>query len=144
MRIIGLDVGKKRIGVAVSDESGICATAIEVVQRHSKEKDDLKWLKDLIAEYEGEEVVVGLPVNMNGQLGDSANETLKYVEAIKSKINLPVKTWDERLSTVQGERILLEADLSRKKRKGIIDKLSAQIILQSYLDHRAHLRDEAK
>jgi putative Holliday junction resolvase len=144
MRIIGLDVGKRRIGVAVSDESGVCATAIEVVDRRSMKKDEFKWLTDLVDEYQGEEVVVGLPVNMNGQLGDSANETLKYVEHIKDKINIPVKTWDERLSTVQGERILLEADLSRKKRKGIIDKLSAQIILQSYLDYRAHLKDEAK
>ena len=140
MRILCLDVGKRRIGVAVSDETEVCATVLTTVERGRTNGKDFAWLKDLVAEYQVKEVVVGLPVNMNGQLGDSAAEILRYAEIIQKRINLPVKTWDERLSTVQGERILLEADLSRKKRKKLIDKLSAQIILQSYLDHRSRLK----
>ncbi|MBI3990664.1 MAG: Holliday junction resolvase RuvX [Candidatus Omnitrophica bacterium] len=140
MRIVGLDVGKRRIGVAISDEMEVCASTLKVVELRPGKEENLEWLKEIVSEYDVKEIVVGLPINLNGKLGSSAEEVLKYVEKIQKEIAIPVKTWDERLTTVQSERVLLEADLSRKKRKKLIDKLSAQIILQSYLYHRSRLR----
>lgn len=132
MRKMALDVGTKTIGVALSDPLGWTAQGLEVISRRKLEV-DLKRLKEICAEYEVTEIVVGLPKNMNGTLGPKAQEILNFVAVLKEALGLPVVTWDERLSTVAAQRALLEADLSRSKRKKVIDKMAAVIILQGYL-----------
>lgn len=132
-RILGLDVGDKRIGVAVSDAFGWTAQAVKVINRDSLEK-DVAELQKIIETYAVEEIVVGLPKNMDGSMGERATRTTLYSEQLKEALRLPVVLWDERLSTVAATRTLLEADLSRRKRKQVIDKLAAVIILQGYLD----------
>lgn len=133
MRILGLDVGSKRIGIALSDEMGWTAQGKGALIRKGMSK-DIEEISQLVAQYGVEEIVVGLPLNMNGSLGVGAREVLSFIEKIKGPIGLPIKTWDERLSTVAVERTLLEGDVSRKKRKNVIDKLAAVFILQGYLD----------
>ena len=135
MRIMGLDVGDKTIGVALSDALGWTAQGLEVIRRSSLEK-DLKRLGEIIKEYEVEEILVGLPKNMNGTLGERANLTMEFGETLKEAFMLPVNFWDERLSTVEAERILIQGDMSRAKRKKVIDKMAASVILQSYLTSR--------
>lgn len=130
---MGLDLGEKTIGVAMSDPLGLTAQGIRVIKRSSK---DLEELKSLITEYEVTEIVVGLPRHMNGTLGDRALLTQKFASRLEQTFQLPVTLWDERLSTVGAERALLEADVSRAKRKKIIDKMAAVFILQGYLDSR--------
>jgi putative Holliday junction resolvase len=130
---MGLDLGEKTIGVAMSDPLGLTAQGIKVIKRSSK---DLEELKSLITEYEVTEIVVGLPRHMNGTLGDRALLTQKFASRLEQTFQLPVTLWDERLSTVGAERALLEADVSRAKRKKIIDKMAAVFILQGYLDSR--------
>lgn len=136
MRILGLDIGDKTIGVAISDEMGWTAQALKTIRRNGSKK-EISELKELIEEYEAKEILVGLPKNMDGSLGFQAKKVLAFVERLKSSLSLPILLWDERLSTVRAERTLLEADLSRKKRKGLRDKLAAQFILQGYLDRKA-------
>ncbi len=133
MRILGLDVGSKTIGVAVSDELNLIAQGVTTLKRKGLRL-DIKDLLKMIEELKVEKVVVGLPKNMNGSLGPSAKMVLSLVEELKKFVDLPVITWDERLSTVAAERVLLQADLSRSKRKKHIDKVAAAIILQGYLD----------
>ena len=135
MRILGLDVGTKRIGLAVSDELLFTAQGMETVYRRELAQ-DLDELKKIIEENNAEEIVVGFPLNMNGTAGPKAKEILEFIENLSKVIKVPVKTWDERLTTVQAERALLEADMSRAKRKRLVDKLAAQLILQGYLDSR--------
>jgi len=135
MRIMGLDVGDKTIGVALSDLFGWTAQGLEVIRRDVLEK-DLARLQQIIQDYEVEEIVVGLPKNMNGTLGERAEKVLALVEILKEKFSLPVKTWDERLSTVEAEKMLIKADVSRAKRKKVIDKMAACVILQGYLTSR--------
>ena len=139
MRILGLDMGEKRIGVAISDGLGITAQCLDVITRKGLEE-DTKELNNIIETHKVVEIVVGLPINMNGTRGDAANKVIEFVHSIKDYIKIPVKTWDERLTTSQGEKILIGADVSRKKRKKIIDKLAAQILLQSYMDYKKGLR----
>ena len=136
MRIMALDVGTKRIGVAMSDELFLTAQGAETLYRMALDADLAKIKK--IAEANGVgEIVVGLPINMNGTYGAKAKEVIEFMDNLAKAVTpLPVKTWDERLTTVQAERTLLEADVTRSKRKKAIDKLAAQIILQSYLDSR--------
>lgn len=133
MRIMALDVGSRTIGIACSDALLMTAQGIETIRRTSLEN-DFNRLRELISEYEVHELVVGMPKNMNGTKGDRAEKTEEFVEKMKAVIDLPVTFWDERLSTVMAERQLIAADVSRKKRKGIIDKMAAVVILQSYLD----------
>lgn len=135
MRIMGLDVGDKTIGVALSDALGWTAQGLEVIRRSTLDK-DLERLQEIIKEYEVEEIVVGLPKNMNGTLGERAQKVLDLVEIFKESLGLPIKLWDERLSTVEAERMLIQADVSRAKRKKVIDKMAACVILQSYLTSR--------
>ncbi len=139
MRILALDVGERRIGTAISDGLGITAQCLNVITRKGLEE-DTKELNTIIETYKVVEIVVGLPVNMNGTRGDAANNVIEFVHSIKDYIKIPVKMWDERLTTSQGEKILIGADVSRKKRKKIIDKLAAQILLQSYMDYKKGLR----
>lgn len=133
MRIMALDVGSRTIGIACSDALLMTAQGIETIRRTSLEN-DFNRLRELISEYEVHELVVGMPKNMNGTKGDRAEKTEEFVGKMKAVIDLPVTFWDERLSTVMAERQLIAADVSRKKRKGIIDKMAAVVILQGYLD----------
>ena len=133
MRIMSLDVGSRTIGIACSDALLMTAQGIETIRRTSLEK-DFNRLQELIAEYEVHELVVGMPKNMNCTKGERAEKTEEFVEKMKEVIDLPVTYWDERLSTVMAERQLIAADVSRKKRKSVIDKMAAVVILQGYLD----------
>ena len=133
MRIMALDVGSRTIGIACSDALLLTAQGIETIRRTSLEK-DFNRLRELISEYEVHELVVGMPKHLNGTKGDRADKTEEFVEKMKAVIDLPVTFWDERLSTVMAERQLIAADVSRKKRKGVIDKMAAVVILQGYLD----------
>lgn len=130
---MALDVGSRTIGIACSDALLMTAQGIETIRRTSLEN-DFNRLRELISEYEVHELVVGMPKNMNGTNGERAEKTEEFVEKMKAVIDLPVTFWDERLSTVMAERQLIAADVSRKKRKGIIDKMAAVVILQGYLD----------
>ena len=133
MRSMSLDVGSRTIGIACSDALLMTAQGIETIRRTSLEK-DFNRLQELITEYEVHELVVGMPKNMNGTKGERAEKTEEFVEKMKEVIDLPVTYWDERLSTVMAERQLIAADVSRKKRKSVIDKMAAVVILQGYLD----------
>ena len=133
MRIMSLDVGSRTIGIACSDALLMTAQGIETIRRTSLEK-DFNRLQELITEYQVHELVVGMPKNMNGTKGERAEKTEEFVEKMKEVIDLPVTYWDERLSTVMAERQLIAADVSRKKRKSVIDKMAAVVILQGYLD----------
>ncbi|NJP36550.1 Holliday junction resolvase RuvX [Alkalicoccus luteus] len=135
MRTAGLDVGTKTIGVAVSDAFGWTAQGVKTVRR-TDEETDLHELKQLFSEHEVSAVVVGLPKNMNGTLGPSAELCMAFAEMIRRELELPVEMWDERLSTSAAEKMLVGADVSRKKRKKVIDKMAAVMILQNYLDSR--------
>ena len=130
---MALDVGSRTIGIACSDALLMTAQGIETIRRTSLEN-DFNRLRELISEYEVHELVVGMPKNMNGTKGERAEKTEELVEKMKAVIDLPVTFWDERLSTVMAERQLIAADVSRKKRKGVIDKMAAVVILQGYLD----------
>ncbi len=130
---MGLDVGTRTIGIAISDELGLTAQGLRTLKRKSME-DDLREIAALIGQFGISAIVVGLPKNMDGTLGEQAENVLKWVDVLKDQTKLPVATWDERLSTVGANKVLLEADLSRKKRKKVIDKLAAVLILQGYLD----------
>ncbi len=130
---MGLDLGTKTIGVAVSDESRITAQPIGVIRRVSFEK-DLIALKELVEKYQVTEIVLGLPVNMNGTMGDKSISAMRFRDKIAERTGLPVGVWDERLSTAAVNRVLIDGDMSRAKRKGVVDKLAASYILQGYLD----------
>jgi len=130
-RIIGLDLGEKRIGIAVSDETETISSSLKVIDANKK---PIRAIKALIDEYNAEAVVVGMPLNMDGTKGPQAEKSADFASRLGKELGIKVSTFDERLTTKQGEAILLEADLSRKKRKHTIDKVAAQIMLQTYLD----------
>lgn len=140
MRIMGLDVGSKTIGVAVSDLFGWTAQGIETIKiNESREELGLDRLKELIEEYEVERIVVGLPKNMDGSIGNRAEISLDYGKKLERLFSLPVIYQDERLTTMQATRMLIEeGNTSRKKRKKVIDKLAAVMILQNYLDQQSN------
>ncbi len=138
MRILGLDMGSKRIGVAVSDPLGITAQGLLTLEKE-KDGDVIKRLRDIILKEEIKEIVVGLPLNMNGSYGPQAKSAISFADSLNDKFDIPVKLWDERMSTMEVERIMIEAGASRNKRKKKIDKLAAQVILQSYLNARGHV-----
>ncbi|WP_446899414.1 Holliday junction resolvase RuvX [Clostridium sp. LBM24168] len=133
MRILGLDIGDRTIGVAVSDPLGITAQGITTIKRKNIDK-DIEELAKICNNYNIELIVSGLPKNMNGTLGPQSEKVIGFCDIIEEKIKLPVKMWDERLTTVAANRAMLEADMSRKKRKKIIDKMASTYILQGYLD----------
>jgi len=136
-RILSLDFGEKRIGVAVSDALNIIAQSVGTIERKGI-KNDFKKIGELVKEYEAEKIIVGLPLNMDGTEGKSANLAMDFVKELKKEVRVEVEMLDERLTTAQGERIFLEADMSRKKRKQNLDKIAAQLILQNYLDLHTH------
>lgn len=134
MRIIGLDVGDRTIGIAMSDITGILATGLTTIRRTSLEK-DLVELAKIVHEHEVQKIVIGLPKNMNGSLGERAQKSMDLAETLKSLFEgVEIRLWDERLSTVAAEKVLISADLRREKRKKIIDMMAAVVILQNYLD----------
>ena len=144
MRILGLDFGMKTIGVAVSDPLGWTAQGVEIIRRQDEKnlKASIERLKTICQEYNIEQIVLGCPKNMNNTEGERVKKTVAFKKRIKKELQLPVKMWDERLSTVAAERDLLEADVLRAKRKLVIDKMAAVFILQGYLDSLAQKNEE--
>lgn len=137
MRTMGLDVGSKTVGVAVSDALGWTAQGIETVKIDEANGEfGLKRIGELIKEYEVTEVVVGFPKNMNNTVGPRGEASQKYAALLTDTFGIPAVLWDERLSTMAAERMLISADVSRKKRKKVIDKMAAVMILQGYLDSK--------
>ena len=134
-RIMGLDIGDKTIGVAVSDLMGLTAQGVTTIKRVGKKK-DIEAIKQIIAEKQVNKIVSGLPKNMNGTVGPQGEKVLKFCELLKEETNLPIEFWDERLSTVAAERSLIEGNVRRENRKKVIDMLAAVIILQGYLDSK--------
>jgi putative Holliday junction resolvase len=133
MRIMGLDVGDKTIGIALSDESMVIAEPYSTLKRESFLK-DLEGLKRIVEERSVHKIVVGMPVNMDGSLGVRAGAITRFIERISEGMDVPVSAWDERLSTRAVEKVLIQGNVSRLKRKKVVDKLAASYILQGYLD----------
>ncbi|HHT9136685.1 MAG TPA: Holliday junction resolvase RuvX [Candidatus Wunengus sp. YC60] len=133
MRIMGIDYGEKRLGLAISDPLGITAQGLPTIER-SRVQEDLQKILTIIREKDVGEIIIGLPKHMNNTLGEKAQAVLTFVDLIKKHVNIPVNTIDERLSTVMAHRAMLEGNLSRKKRKDRVDMIAAQLILQNYLD----------
>ncbi|NMP22481.1 Holliday junction resolvase RuvX [Sulfobacillus sp. DSM 109850] len=138
-RIMGLDVGDKWIGVAVSDETGLIANALKPVRRQNLPS-DLEQIAQLADVWNVGQIVVGLPLNMNATVGPQAQKTLNFVDRLKRMVPVPVSTWDERLTTQQAERILIQQEVRRENRKAVIDGVAASLILQAYLDHARMVR----
>ncbi|ADG40078.1 MULTISPECIES: Holliday junction resolvase RuvX [Leuconostoc] len=141
MRILGLDVGSRTVGVAVSDPMGWTAQGVEIIRINEDEKEfGLERLGEIIKDKQAKGVVLGLPKNMNNSEGPRAEASRLYAKMVQDKFNLPIDFQDERLTTVQAERMLIEeANISRKKRKQVIDKIAAEFILQNYLDANGKL-----
>ena len=136
MRIMGLDYGSKTVGVAISDPLKITAQGIETIQRKEENKlrKTLARIEELAKEYEVEQIVLGFPKNMNNTIGERAEKSLELKEMLERRTGLPVVMWDERLTTVEAERTLIESNVRRENRKKYVDKIAAVFILQGYLD----------
>jgi putative Holliday junction resolvase len=137
MVILGLDVGDKTIGVAVSDELQCIAQGLKIIKRISI-KGDMAQLKEIIESYSVDQIVAGLPKNLDGSIGAQAQKVLAFVEKLKQELKLPVTTWDERFSTQEAKRTLEEAGLNWRKSRLVEDKVAASLILQGYLDYLKH------
>ena len=133
MRALGLDLGNKTIGIAISDPLGYTAQGIKTLKRSNLKK-DIEDLNEICIEYGVTEIVAGLPKNMNNTLGPQSEKVIYFCEKLAKSLQLPLKYWDERLTTVAANRSMLEANFSRQKRKDLVDKVAAVYILQSYLD----------
>jgi putative Holliday junction resolvase len=138
VKIMGLDVGDRTIGVATSDELEISATPRVVLPRDGREFDAIERI---VSEEGVEEIVVGMPVSLGGFRGPQAEKVSAFIAALGRRLPIPIRSWDERMSTVEAERVLLESDASRARRKKVIDKLAATVILQGYLRYRALQRE---
>ncbi len=138
MRIMGLDFGSKTVGVAVSDPLLITAQGIEIIRRKDENKlrRTLARIEELIVEYGVSEIVLGLPKNMNDTLGERAELSLEFKDKLERRTGLPVVMWDERLTTVSADKVMMEAGIRREHRKEYVDKIAAVFILQGYLDYR--------
>lgn len=141
MRIMGLDLGSKTVGVAISDPLLITAQGIEIIRRKEENKlrQTLARIEALIVEYEVDTIVLGLPKNMNDTLGERAQLSLEFKEKLERRTGLPVVMWDERLTTVAADKAMMEAGIRRENRKDYVDKIAACLILQGYLDSRETL-----
>ena len=139
-RIMGLDFGSKTVGVAVSDGLGLTAQGVEIIRRTSENKlrQTLARIESLIGEYEVGKIVLGFPKNMNNTIGERAEKTLAFKEMLERRTGLPIVMWDERLTTVAADRVLIEAGVRRENRKGYVDEIAAVFILQGYLDSKAN------
>jgi putative holliday junction resolvase len=141
MRIMGLDVGSKTVGVAISDAFGWTAQGIETIKiDENNEQFGIDRIVELVKVHEISSFVVGYPKNMNNSIGPRAEASEKYADLLRTTFNKPVFLWDERLTTAAAERMLIQADVSRKKRKQVIDKMAAVMILQGYLDSKSNMR----
>lgn len=140
MRIMGLDYGSKTIGVAVSDPMGLTAQGLEIIRREEENKlrKSLRRIEELAKEYQVEEIVLGFPKNMNNTIGERAEKSLQLKETLERRLGLPVIMWDERLTTVEADRTLIEAGVRRENRKKYVDMIAAVFILQGYLDAKAN------
>lgn len=137
MRVMGLDVGTRTVGVAISDALGWTAQGIETVKIDEANGEfGIERIAELVKEYTVTEFVVGFPKNMNNTVGPRGEASENYKKLLEDTFSLPVKLWDERLTTMAAERMLIDADVSRKKRKQVIDKMAAVLILQGYLDSK--------
>lgn len=137
MRVLGIDYGEKRIGVAISDPLGITAQGLPTIV-YSNVQEVLQKIMAIVSEKGVGVIVVGLPKHMNNSLGESARAVLSFGERLEKYVGIPVKTIDERLSTVRAHRAMLEGNLSRKQRRGRVDMIAAQLILQNYLDSHSN------
>jgi putative holliday junction resolvase len=135
MRILALDVGDKRIGVALSDETAVLATGQPTLERVGPRK-DVKAVAELVRRHEAGEVVVGLPRRLDGTVGPQAEKVLAFMEDLRGALKVPVVPWDERFTTAAAQQALIEGGVSRRDRKGLVDKVAAVLILQGYLDGR--------
>lgn len=135
-RILGLDVGARRIGIAISDPLGLTAQGLPTLQRRNRRYDQSE-LRRVVREYEVSEIVVGNPLRMSGQTGAQAEKMAAFAEQLQQELSLPVHLWDERLSTAEAHRLLDETGIRDARRKEVIDKMAAVLILQSFLDARA-------
>lgn len=144
MRIMGLDFGSKTVGVAISDALLVTAQGIEIIRRKEENKlrQTLARIEELIVEYKVEEIVLGLPKNMNATEGVRVELTMEFKEKLERRTGLPVHTWDERLTTVAADKAMMEAGIRREKRKDYVDMIAATLILQGYLDLRANQTKE--
>lgn len=140
MRVMGLDYGSKTIGVAISDPLGLTAQGIEIIRREEENKlrKSLRRIEELIAEYQVEEIVLGFPKNMNNTIGERAEKSLQLKETLERRCKLPVIMWDERLTTVEANRTLMESKVRRENRSKYVDMIAAVFILQGYLDSKAN------
>ena len=137
MRIMGLDIGEKRIGIAISDPLCYTAQGKTVMERRGVEA-DIQQIKDLVAAEKVSALVAGLPKNMDGTIGEGAERVLSFVRMLEAALSMAVILWDERWTTVEATRVLLEADMTRRKRRKVVDKVAAVLILQGYLDSLDH------
>ena len=137
MRVLALDLGSKRIGVAVSDRSGTLASPLTVLSRSGRTQTDHERIRALVVEEEAERVVVGLPLSMDGSIGKAARAAINEAEALSTVVGVPVETLDERLTTVTADRMLLESGMRGQDRRKVIDKVAAAVILQTWLDARS-------
>ena len=140
MRIMGLDYGSKTIGVAISDPLGLTAQGIEIIRREDENKlrKSLRRIEELISEYQVEEIVLGFPKNMNNTIGERAQKSLELKEMLERRCGLPVIMWDERLTTVEANRTLMDSGVRRENRSKYVDMIAAVFILQGYLDAKAN------
>ena len=140
MRVMGLDYGSKTIGVAISDPLGLTAQGIEIIRREEENKlrKSLRRIEELIKEYQVEEIVLGFPKNMNNTIGERAEKSLQLKETLERRCKLPVIMWDERLTTVEANRTLMESKVRRENRSKYVDMIAAVFILQGYLDSKAN------
>ncbi len=143
MRYLGLDVGDRTIGVALSDESGTLASGLPSLPRVGPRK-DRKAIAELVRRHDVGEVVVGLPRSLDGSVGPRAQKVLEFMEDLRAAVRVPVVPWDERFTTVVAQRALVEGGVSRRGRKAVVDKVAAILILQSYLDYRKLTEVEAQ
>lgn len=135
MRYLGLDLGSKRMGIALSDETLTIASSYKVIH-YKVQEEIIVELKEIIENFDISKIILGLPKNMNNTIGERAEETISFKELIENKLSISVELQDERLSTISAEKYMIEADVSRKKRKNKVDSLAATIILQTYLDKK--------
>ena len=143
MRIMGLDYGSKTVGVAVSDALGLTAQGIEIVRRKSENKlrQTLARIEEIAKEYGVEKIVLGFPKHMNNDIGERAEKSLEFKEMLERRTGLPVVMWDERLTTVEADRSMMETGIRRENRKEYVDMIAAVFILQGYLDYLSHQKE---
>ena len=143
MRIMGLDYGSKTVGVAVSDALGLTAQGIEIVRRKSENKlrQTLARIEEIAKEYGVERIVLGFPKHMNNDIGERAEKSLEFKEMLERRTGLPVVMWDERLTTVEADRTMMETGIRRENRKEYVDMIAAVFILQGYLDYLSNHKE---